>query len=105
MRYTVRLDDDGDGGEGTCLCQQHMIYRKHDLFGGDTELVRDFVERVYGRAVNVGLASFAEASVVDVDAETFEKALERGGAAIHVGGLDGFGNEKPGGHRRVRSTI
>ena len=97
MRDAVGQDHYSDGGEGMRLCQQHMIHRKHDLFGGDAKLVGDFIERIDGSAVDIGLASFAEASVMDVDAETFEETLESGGAAIHVGGLDGFGNELSGG--------
>ena len=98
MRDTVGQDHYRDGGEGMRLCQQHMIHRKHDLFSGNAKLVGDFIERIDGSAVDIGLAGFAEASVMDVDTETFEETLESGGAAIHVGGLDGFGNEATG-HR------
>lgn len=77
-----------------------MIDGQHDLLRFDAELIGDFFQGVDGGAVDIGLAGFAEAAVVDIDAETFEEAFEGGGAAIHVGGLDGFGDQaRARGHR------
>jgi hypothetical protein len=73
-----------------------MVHGEHDLLRFDAEFVGDNFQRVDGGTVDIGLAGFTEASVVDVDAETFEEAFEGGGSAVHVGGLDHFGDEEAG---------
>jgi hypothetical protein len=108
------LDHDGDGREGARFREQHVIHGEHDLLRLDAELIGHFFQCVDGGAVDIGLAGFAQAAVVDVDAETFEETFEGGGSAIHVGGLDRFGDEEAGFHlwrtndagvRRAVSTV
>jgi hypothetical protein len=75
VRDAVGLDYDGDGREGSGFQEQHVIDGEHDLFRLDAELIRDFFQCVDGGAVDIGLAGFAQASIVDVDAETFEETF------------------------------
>src|SRR5277367_2322423 len=94
VRDAVGLHHDGDGGECAGFREQHVVHGEHDLFRFHAEFVGDNFQSVNGSAIDIGLAGFAEASVVDVDTEAFEEAFEGGGSAIHVGGLDHFGDEE-----------
>ena len=69
----VRQNDHSDGGQRAGFLQQHVIGGQHDLLGLEPKLVGDVFQRVDGRAVDVGLASFAQAAVMDVDAESVQQ--------------------------------
>jgi len=76
------------------LQSDQRTLEEHDLLGLEPQLVRDCLERVDGTAVHVGLASFAQPAIVNVDAETAQQTFERGWAAIHAGGLHDLGHKK-----------
>ena len=73
-----------------------MIGGEHDLLGLEPELVGDFLDGVDGGAVDVGLAGFAQAAVIDLNIETLEQGFQCRGSTVHVGGLDNLGHDEPG---------
>ena len=58
-----------------------------------THLVGDGLHRVHRGAVYVGLAGFLQPPVGHRSALTLQRALERGGAAVHGGGLHRLGSK------------
>ena len=76
-----------------CRHCDDVIDGQHDLGGVEAELLGDFFDGIDGGAVDFGVAGFAEAAVGDGAAEAFEDGFEGGGAAVHGGGLDDFGDE------------
>src|SRR5580693_5284417 len=68
MRNAVGLNDNGDAGKGAGFREQHMVDGQHDLLRFDAKLVGDFFQRVDGGAIDIGLAGFAQAAIVNVDA-------------------------------------
>src|ERR1700732_5098483 len=93
---TVRQHDDRDCGESVGFFEQHMIERQYYLLGLEPELVGNFLNSVDGGAVDIGLAGFAEAAIMHVDAETAQEAFQSGRATIHVGGLDDLRDDEAG---------
>src|SRR5262249_20593500 len=60
------------------------------------ELHRHFLDRVNGRAINIGLASLTQSSIADWDAEAFEHAFQRCRTTVHGGCLYDFGDNQTG---------
>jgi hypothetical protein len=94
VREAVRQAHHRDAGQGGLVVGE-VLDRHHHLLGVDAELARDVLERVDGRAVDVGLAGLAQAAVADGDAEPVEQRLERGRAAVHARGLDDLRDRPP----------
>ena len=70
------------------------------LLGLEAQLLGDFLQRVDGRAVHVGVAGLAQPPVAERPVEGLQEAGERGGAAVHRRALHDLGREKRGARRR-----
>jgi hypothetical protein len=96
--------------------EEHVVRWHHDLLGIEAKLHGGVLHRIDRRAVHIGLAGLPQPPVTGRNAKAFQQAFERGGAAVHRGRLDYFGNEETAaafhgagqpstadlGHRRMR---
>jgi len=60
-----------------------MIDRDQDLLRIQTQLDGNFLDRVQGRSVYLGLAGFAEPAVADRRSESVQQRFQRCRTAVH----------------------
>src|SRR5579884_570368 len=84
-----------------------MIRRQHDLLCLQTELIGDAFDCVDRGAVNSGLTSLAQASIVDSESKPFEQALQSGRSTIESRALHHLRSEesRTGSHNSLRKVV
>src|SRR5438552_11609691 len=70
MSQTVGKAHHKDRRQCAGFIQEKVVQRQDRLFGFQTELPGDFLDGVYGSAVDISLTGFTEPPVADRDAKT-----------------------------------
>ena len=94
MRAAAGMANDDQRGQRSCVGLEQMLRGQHHLLRVDTELIGDCLDRVDRRTIDVGLAGFAQPSIADRNAESFQQAFQRCGSAVHRRDLDDLGHKK-----------
>jgi hypothetical protein len=94
MRAAAGMADDDQRGQRGCVGLEQMLHGQHHLLRVDTELIGDSLDGVDRRTIDIGLAGFAQPSITDWNAETFQQAFQRCGSAVHRRDLDDLGHKE-----------
>src|SRR5262245_2383234 len=76
-----------NGWQGQSLGQEHMVDGHQNLLCVQPELHGDSLQGIYGGAIHVSLAGFAQASIAHRQAIAFHEAGECCWTTVHEGGL------------------
>ena len=99
VRAAAGMANDDQRGQRSCFGLEQMLGGQHHLLRVDTELIGDCLDRVYRRAIDIGLTGLAQSSIADRNAKSFQQALQCRRSAVHRRDLDDLGHKKSARHR------
>jgi hypothetical protein len=105
MCATRRISDNGQRRQCVSGLEKHMIDGNDDLLGLKIELDRNFLERIDGGSIHIGMTRFTKTSIADGYTESFQQRLENGRSTIHSGGLNDLWGEQPPTGARSRCSV
>ena len=83
MRRRIGLANNRQCRQVVAAVDSDMVLRDQDLLRLQPKLVSDALDRIDGRAVDVGLAGFAKSPIADRHVKAFEQTFQGRRPAIH----------------------